>query len=257
MNNFPDWFNLKNYQELNSLSAKDWLVEISFRFNTYMTLTTPKVNFLDLKNENLNSSLEKFNNELQKQAKNNVDIIKKFGLISKINLDDDYNKTSLNKDQIEIIRSINLREGCSVREIKKDDVNWLQKVLSDYDLLRPVLLEVNLDSSNERILTDFNSWLKVIREKDEKSFKYNLSKKEFDKWAEHKIVPYWDLENLTKIDEIYLPYQIIGEAIFPDEIYNDVELKDRVRITCAKYSREIFSYKTISKLNNLINFSKE
>jgi Family of unknown function (DUF6387) len=100
-------------------------------------------------------------------------------------------------------------------------------------------LAVRYMASDEQLVTDFKRWLMHIRSLGfTAASERPLSHRDFSRWIEMRILPYWDLVTIAAIDRTPLPNHVIGVALFPDEI--EVDTTERVRKVVQPLAARVF-----------------
>ena len=272
-NNKINWFNLSNYDACERFTAADWCNEIIQRVLLHLFYF----------NDGSYYDIQHYISEVDKsEGQNKIEIIREFGLIKNAKLPkrrlvnsslkrsiqyqnsnkkfisdisefDAYNflATSALKRQIES----DLKKISSTQETTQDlmKVEKLykkyQKPMSDFENrdydYGTRYLSICLDASDETLSNQFKLWLNEQRK--EYSFsEFNISKSTFNDWHQKKILAYWDIVTLSRIDNTHLSNALIGDLIYPAE---EVDVGERVRKVTQPQSREIISLKTIEILD--------
>jgi hypothetical protein len=95
-----------------------------------------------------------------------------------------------------------------------------------------VLVSVDLFASEEKLVDDFRSWLRVTRQAlNVPSIQRRFARADFERWHQNRILAYLDLSFWADINGHKMTNQILGVALFPEE-YN-IGLADRVRKVVA------------------------
>lgn len=108
------------------------------------------------------------------------------------------------------------------------------KMMTDLgvDLSGEVAVNVDLFSSEEKLIADFKVWLRSTRAVlNVPDLKGRFNRSDFDRWHKNRILAYLDIALWGKVKGVRLTNQIIGVALFPNE-YN-VSLAERIRKTVA------------------------
>lgn len=104
-------------------------------------------------------------------------------------------------------------------------------------------ISIDLSASNEQILDSFSHWLNDQRKSEPKIRSHRITQKDLDDWRTAKIIPYFDLINLAKIDGIRISNHKIGDLLFPDEV--DVDVAERVRKVTQPKADKVFHHDTV------------
>ncbi|MBU9440328.1 DUF6387 family protein [Burkholderia multivorans] len=116
------------------------------------------------------------------------------------------------------------------------------KMLTDLgvDLSGEVAVNVDLFSSEEKLVADFKAWLRATRTAlNVPDLKGRFDQSDFDRWHRNRILAYLDITLWGKVKGARLTNQIIGVALFPNE-YN-VSLAERIRKTVAPEALAAYS----------------
>ncbi|HDR9148895.1 TPA: hypothetical protein QDA88_001210 [Burkholderia vietnamiensis] len=116
------------------------------------------------------------------------------------------------------------------------------KMLTDLgvELSGEVTVNVDLFSSEEKLVADFKVWLRATRAAlNVPDLKGRFDQSDFDRWHRNRILAYLDITLWGKVKGVRLTNQIIGVALFPNE-YN-VSLAERIRKTVAPEALAAYS----------------
>lgn len=116
----------------------------------------------------------------------------------------------------------------------------LWKLYEDVEIddLGEVFVRVDLNSTEEKTIEDFRTWLKNIRAlRDIKTPTKQFTKNDFESWSRYGLLPYLDLSNWAKARNTTISQQVIGATLFPDEF--DISLAERVRKVTAPMARSV------------------
>jgi hypothetical protein len=93
-----------------------------------------------------------------------------------------------------------------------------------------VYVTVDLRGTEQKITADFVTWLRQIREsRNIRLPEKRLDDSDFKDWAQFGVLPYLDLTNWATVHGKSITQQVLGVALFPDEL--DVTLSERIRKT--------------------------
>lgn len=99
------------------------------------------------------------------------------------------------------------------------------------DNMAPIL--VDLHASDEQLLKAFSKWLSVKREELESFNNANgssgekITRKTMLGWAESKVLAFIDLTYVAKSLNTEIPYHLMGDLLYPDDL--EVDVGERVR----------------------------
>ncbi|MBU9373430.1 hypothetical protein KTE28_03665 [Burkholderia multivorans] len=114
-----------------------------------------------------------------------------------------------------------------------------------------VRVRVDLNSSDEKIVSDFRAWLAETRRRTGITVKKRrFSDSDFHDWAEKRVLAYIDLKIWQEKSNVRLTNHVIGTALFPDEF--DVALSERVRKVVAPLAEFAVAGSTITALYSQI-----
>ena len=133
-----------------------------------------------------------------------------------------------------------------------DSVLALDDISEDHGFPPGILhTEVNLNYSDDEILSAMKSWLGQMRQKYPTFTQRtrNFSKNEMQRWAEHGVLPYLDLIIWSYQKGVTIRQHTIGNAIFPDEIETDVT--EKIRKTTKLLAEQLMTGDTINILEGM------
>ena len=203
-----------------------------------------------------NDAFLAFSNELMKSETNDVE----FGLIKEQTLFDLIQIIFERRDFNEILESYPDYSAVSMswirayfeRDLSKikifESFQTKYKVPAVHPDLNSRLIEVDVSGSDEQIKEHFSDWLSNQRAADLELNRRStrIGKNDFNVWIASKIIPYFDLVTISKIDRVRLSNHKIGDLLFPDEI--DVDVAERVRKVTKPKAKKIMSSATIALL---------
>lgn len=277
----PPWFNLDNYCDLANFTAKEWLDEIFVRQEYSEILMNPDKYFNDLiieddfsdqKEKALNffhtikkqplyqSSKRIVSSELKTIFENlkgaNEEYKQKFFSVQELSQYKAYSFFLNSNKQKEI------ENDCSPFGVSNDYEELIEEIkrsletrikyshpIANFDGYEGTkFLEIDLNASDEQILNEFKIWLSDTRNSSNsfKSLKRQFPPYIFQDWYSSKILPYWDLINIARIENATIPFHVLGKALFPDEY--EVDLAERIRKVTKKKCQFIFSVEVVGVL---------
>jgi len=228
------WFDLSKYDAVKDFDADEWHTNLLLR---------QVLKRLQFKSHDLPSYVVEILREIQRQPVS----IRSFDLIEWLAVTDatymDFiraNKNNPNsKDLYNLLGFLLTNEDTgkmgksyelSVHQDRMIDSDGFYSRLEQVISSSEPILSVDLGFSDEQITNDFNRWLKEKRMQmgnppRPKMFTSN----DFDKWNSYKILPYLDLTIIASFSDKKLPWQLIGNLLFPDEI--EIALNEKIRRT--------------------------
>lgn len=240
----PRWFDLAKYQSVNHLDLDGWLINFVWRA-TYINALREDIQ--KYRDEIENTFYEKNGNLLIKARKNNYDW-KKPRLPRGRQSHPDLRKLTVRSLEVWKIALIINWVNAGRYELSKRLIDAAKRIdLSDaeldafmnepFDILDrneimgtdfgDVRVEVDLFAPDKLILEDFKHWLAAARSVFEIPTRKMFSKSEVAKWADFRLLPYLDLSLWAALEQVIIPYAVLGNALFPDEY--DVDLPERIR----------------------------
>lgn len=269
------WLNLDNYKDAEYFSAKKWAMELGERLIRFQILFNPDAEFQShegkIRFQNL--ALEFFSK------------IKHFGLASNFlnsemsvhpaleGFDEIFHSfggvkttgSSVENISVETAyhsicsRYVEIKADCDEcddlfpfknieRRAQLQAKNSLPLASLDEDFLESSqFIEIKLEATDDQIKRDFAIWLKDAREKSSSATPSRMySSADFLDWHKAKVLPYFDLQAIARIENLSPPLHVIGNTLFPDEL--DVDVAERVRKVTKKKANRLFSHDVIQAL---------
>lgn len=259
----PSWFNLENYRQSFNFTAKDWLEEIEQRLIFKSMLAIPEFYsddhfnakresalqfFEDLKKHPLISTYEISDSKFQqmhsmskyKHIFYSVQDLSEFQAYEFFMLLD--NKAEFEKDYLTHFNWVFSNREDWIEGVKDrlEFRNKYSQPIANHEIHgNEKFLKIDLDASDEQIISEFKKWLIDNRSASEKFIKHQLLTKDFQDWADSQLLPYWDLTTTAAIENASIPYHVLGNALFPDEY--GVDLTERIRKITKKKCQYMFS----------------
>jgi hypothetical protein len=273
LSDIPTWFKINKYDKSSSFELKEWYGQISKRTYLYDRIVLD-MEFYDMTNidaitiwENLIKTNPIFenNDEFLKEMHKETDCIFTDGAQESIR---DFSASDLKN----INRALSFKSNDSQlgRYCKNEMANEIDLDLKtllnlretsiqlDIDIYsyipsNAVALTANLEASDDQLINDFKSWLKLART----SFNSGVSEKlytyiDFEDWCEYAILPYFDLATWAKLNGNEFTKELMAEILFPDALNPSDPLKkpfgsvSRVTRETKKRSAKVFN-------NNAVN----
>lgn len=264
----PLWFNLSSYDDSARFTVSDWYNELVSRLYYFDALMNPhrfingvpteRANefFVHIKNHALVSNMkpvdtpmanrffEKLEGQYQRkrEAVENLSERNAYGFLYESD-----RKEEIEND-LSVLRDIS--DGAIWDRLDERKSIWRKysyPIANIIDYGNHAFLEINLDASDEQILTEFKDWLSEARGGDIEFLKRQFSASDFDDWRASRVLPYWDLTSFAAINNATIPLHVLGEALFPDEF--GVDLTERVRKVTKKKCHFLFSEHVLNALH--------
>ena len=241
--NAPEWFSLKNYDQSKNLDAYGWWLHLSRRMAA-----------LDAIERGYHYDLSKFfRNPVLNNSEIN-EIRNKLSWVSPL-ANDTPNAPKLKNAKLhtDTVRSLPLlwiaygenddqdvREAVDNFKSSKDTDTDADLLFTPYDLYLKskglnnnglLLLEVDCNATDEKILADFSSWLKAARDEFGSVRAMSFTKATFQEWVSYGVLPYIDLTLWAKYNNVRLTQYAIGRAIYPDDDESCSDPTERIRRT--------------------------
>lgn len=138
-------------------------------------------------------------------------------------------------------------EGREARQQLNNMAAWEMHVDCGSTVPSTVKIHVDLNSSDEKLVTDFRAWLAETRRRTGITVKKRkFGSSDFLDWAEKRILAYLDLRIWQEKNNVRLTHHVVGTALFPDEF--DVALSERVRKVIAPLAEFAIAESTITAL---------
>lgn len=180
----PDWFKLENYNRAESFTACEWHGEINKRLN-YSIHTIEfikKYTFFSNK-----ESAHLWREDLDMGIKENKDKAIYF-------------LTS---------NAVCIRERRELTENERNEYQVIEKPVDAYENLK--FLEIDMDASNDQIIKQFKKWLEIARKTQNAEFlKSEFTSTDFNDWHESRILPFWDLINISAFENLNIPSHVLA-----------------------------------------------
>jgi hypothetical protein len=117
----------------------------------------------------------------------------------------------------------------------------------DADYETDGFIQVDLSATDQQLVEDFSLWLKAKRAEQHDRRTSPITGKDFADWVDSKVLPYFDLVAISKIEGTPLSNHLIGDLLFPNEL--DVDVAERVRKVTKRKAQQVFSYETMEILS--------
>lgn len=237
LSDIPSWFDIRKYDNALSYGLKEWHEQIKARSELYdfieIETNYNKMTSIDaIKNwENLMKTypiFEKNDDKVLEMLKyfdnidfreNTTESVRDFSasdlknINQAIDFDDElssYCKNSMSKEmQLNVKTAVNL--GKTSILLHKNVCNFISQ--------KAVALTVNLEVTDEQLVIEFKSWLKLARTNfnchaTEEMFTSN----DFSKWCEYAVLPYFDLTTWAALHGKEVTQDLMAEVLFPDAL---------------------------------------
>jgi hypothetical protein len=281
-----DWFKLVNYEAVERFSIKEWERTINDRMTQAYLLTAPEDAFVNYSQDELKErhkeilaywefvrtqgasqihplytpppehaeEIKEFwqeFNSITQGAKNNVGAIRnltEFDVMSDIFERENFDELMNDYKDFDLIRnswyygSGNEEKFARLRE--REAISGKYHVPMAYEGVG--VIEIDLSASDEQLIDNFSRWLLLQRESTSNKRSARITKAHFKDWAESKVLAYFDLVTIAKIDGLRISNHMLGDLLFPDEI--DVDVSERIRKVTKVKANKVFSVQTIEVL---------
>lgn len=254
----PAEFDIKNYEACFKFDATDWALNLNARY-VDVFLRSRGINvdgdiFLNLKASRYPSlafSLESpvvprrtIKHGEETVGSSHIFDVSAFEVLDRhCGLDGKYEKYFQLKDVAE--RSG--EEGNAAYQKLRNTAAWEMHADCGAKVPSTVKVHVDLNSSDEKLVSDFRAWLADTRRRTGITVKKRrFSDSDFYDWAEKRILAYLDLKIWQEKNHIRLTNHLVGMALFPDEF--DVALSERVRKVVAPLAEFAIAQSTITAL---------
>ena len=242
LKNAPAWFSLKNYLGAKELSSYGWYIHLirrwaaldclerGYRYELSHFFTQPILSESEINLIKSKMTSGRNTQQVPKIAKVNLftDTVRSLGL---------YWIAYGENDDLDVVKAIaNLTNG---NETDNDN----ELLSTSYDLYLKekkgisndglLLLEIDSTATDEKILEDFATWLKLARDEFGSIKKKAFTEATFSEWCDYGVLPYLDLKIWSKKNCIKLTHYAIGKALYPDDDESCNDPTERVRRTTA------------------------
>lgn len=279
----PTWFDVKNYREAANFTAKDWVCEIGRR-KYYLNILNnlddnPKLLsesrydsdefevaqmfFSDLiKKQPLvskkiyfgNSRVEKLFEDFKNITITEDEYKRDDSSVKEINeycaysfLLDSEKKTEIEEDLLFSGNPTNFKEYADRMFLHLQAKEKYMGPISNLEIYEGrKFLEIDIHASDAQILNEFNIWLKDLRNSSVEFVTERFSIKDFQDWHASRLLAYWDLTTIARIEKFAIPYHVLGNELFPNEI--DVDITERIRKVIKKKCQWLFSEAVLKAL---------
>lgn len=117
---------------------------------------------------------------------------------------------------------------------------WEMYKSGGFDSESFVAVNVDIYGNEEKIISDFTDWLRRTRSVLwSESLKKPIQNSDLSGWFRFGVLPYWDLTMWAKAHEVEISQQVMGVALFPDEV--EVNVAERVRRVVIPMARPLIT----------------
>jgi hypothetical protein len=103
---------------------------------------------------------------------------------------------------------------------------------------------VDLTATDEQITNDFKHWLTKYRQViGHKSRETNFTDNDLREWVKYRVLPYFDLMLVLKLEGKSITQAQAARLIFPDEY--DVDITERLRRTTKQKADNLFNHSAV------------
>jgi hypothetical protein len=135
------------------------------------------------------------------------------------------------------------------RKFSDTSIHLDKKIFPIYRKIFGVSLMANLDASDEQLISDFKSWLKVARTSfDSRAPEEVFAQKDFKSWYKYAILPYFDLAIWALLNRAEFAVPIMIEAIFPNAESKGFVPESRLIRETKPRSAELFDSNNINAM---------
>jgi hypothetical protein len=231
------WFDLKKYDGFVKLDLNGWYVQLCTRSTLFESIHKEN-NFLPIMRGLQKNPIHKTTYECDGFHKEFS-----FNTVSVYSTPTFYVwlDRELNEVPIDIERDASIPYDFLIRQngIEMDDANVI----------------VDLNATDEQILSDFKHWLTEYRNATgHKSNKNNFSDKDLAYWHESRLLPYIDLTLSAAIEGKKIMQTKIASLVFKD--YQDIDVVDKLRRTTKPKAEWLLSDETLAAIDVQLNSSK-
>lgn len=262
----PPWFDIKKYEPLRSLDLFGWAAQI---INRHIVLDTLRPYFSDQKSllENSKEYQDKSVAYLKRISESPIypdwkptDIFVEQPKMHPYNRHSVWSMSAL--DAYWFVLDAQLRgkvwepiinAGNAVNSGEPNPEQWSVAdtpidfiYINQGTLKTNASLMVNLEATDEQIVSDFCHWLKHYRNEVRiNSLSRNFTEKDFLAWFSNGVIPYIDLEIWSLIEGCKISQSVLGDAIFP---YDEVDRTQKIRKGTIPRVEEVLDEKCCSAL---------
>jgi len=264
------WFDLKNYEAFETMSAPDWLWQLETR-KSFSNLLRDQPKLVN-REYNILSSLadtlkqtgvipdewEPCPQTIQWEAEAklalelarhpfstaSVDSLKSYDLWALVQKDSLSHVWDACKDE-------EFEGWSSPRGIGNSPLDLHIKQDSCLDSVRLAHVTIDLSATDKQIKNDFAHWLthyrKAVNYPSQKKL-FNQTQKKFDYWVKYRVIPYLDLEYIAKIEGKKNSHVKLANLFFSEDL-NVLNIVDRLEKVTIKEANQIFKneiHKTLS-----------
>ncbi|MHB1051483.1 MAG: DUF6387 family protein [Thiobacillus sp.] len=283
MENILEWFVLGNYKKAATFTARHWHNEIQNRvgfFNMlydpssvvpWMAPLSPEVErfykksalefFSKVKKFGLTSNFPRPElaittsplDQYFELLDSNGYVRSKYQSIKPFSVQNAFELVNKTENHVEIMQEMDLEKQLDFFE----DMEQRAKIYAKYS--RPLaelgawrehherFISVSLHATDEQLFKEFQLWLTEEREKSPRTVSAKMfTESDFQDWHLAKIIPYFDLRTIAKIEGVRAPNHLIADLIFPNEI--GVDVSERVRKVTKIKAERVFSQEVVGAL---------
>ncbi len=272
----PEWFRIEHYDYAATMTAVDWLTELSNREAAYEWLLKKKREG----NEDEDSKAGAIYRGIWSQ-------VKELGLLNRpkyelrqkmkfrLQTSGKDHRKPLTSEQIEILTTLTtepnyfedgLKLPVAVTPLMMRDAQfiasyfgknssglyidgrtadeaWAEELKPDYGDRH---LKVDITAPDELLAKEFMEWVKAERKKMDQR-PQTLGQNDFDYWVKFHFLPFLDLDFYARIEDKPMKNMTVGTALFPDEF--EIDLTGRVKDTLKKKAPTLLSRGLIQGLH--------
>lgn len=118
-----------------------------------------------------------------------------------------------------------------------------------FDHYRDQMVNVDLNATDEQLISDFTDWLAEKRKKRSSMIpKKNVGTKDVQEWIKYQVLALIDLDIFCAYTKTTIAHSTLGSLLFPDEY--DVDLSERVRKVVRPMAKTLMSSSFLGALDN-------
>jgi len=249
LSDLPEEFSLKNYEATKYFGIADWLVNLEFRA---LRMDSPGNSVADKASSEyiLKNALLPFNvceafltlaitKDIGPSQVRGQSVKDALGAYYFFNEDDRLKKytdaflLTVTKDDESALSS--------AYSLLNETPMWKAMHEAGVNIDGEVDLTVNLQASEEQLVSEFRSWIKKTKQELGIDVPKNkISDQDIENLDAFKVLPYLDLVYWAKTENCEISNQTIGLALFPEEY--EITLSERVRKVVAPLARKVISF---------------
>ena len=256
------WFSIENYDPIENWSLADWTRNLQFRFVLSGLLDTPKMRgdspldelILWVLDHPAQSAVRKRTSSLAKGT----------GRVWDFTVRDVYEGMDWERDEFKDVLEAAKQWTIESRSGAADPQEPELLTRSYDDLLierfgrntHPARVFVDLKSSDERLVRDFQEWLARKRATRRMTTpKKNIAEADLRTWHRYRVMALIDLDLLCKRNNASITNYLLGDCLFPNE--RDVDLGERVRKVVRPIAKQLMRNEYLSAIDDQVSRTEQ